>query len=158
MHGRRFVATFHPLVRTKAGREASSRLAIPPFVDGSCRREPDFESAFPAITALCRGGNFAPRLQPGDAVAYLTVRGRYLHDKVPGWRIVSVLRVLERFESHHAAAEWYAARNIPLPNNCLVPGNPPNTFDRTHGAPRREVLERGRGDPVRTIRVWDSRY
>jgi len=158
MRGQRFVATFHPLIRTRAGRDASSALKIPPFVDGSCRREPDFESAFPAITALCRGGNFAPRLRPGDAIAYLTVRGRYLNDATAGWRIVSVLRVIERFESHLAAAKWYVARQLALPNNCLVPGNEPNSFDRTHRKPRLEVLERGGGDAVRTVRIWDSGY
>jgi hypothetical protein len=82
--GRCFLATYRPLVRSLAGRQAIQEYSLPPFIDGSCRREPDFESPFPSITATCRGGNFAPRLREGDRVAYLTVRGRYHGDRESG--------------------------------------------------------------------------
>jgi hypothetical protein len=89
---------------------------------------------------------------------YITVKGRYLDDTVAGWRLVAVLRVLERFESHESAADWYDAHELPLPNNCLVPGNPPKPFELTHRHPSRSVRERGAEDPRRTVRVWDAAY
>lgn len=92
--GRCFLATYRPLVRALAGRQAIQEYSLPPFIDGSCRREPNFESPFPSITATCRGGNFAPRLRERDRIAYLTVRGRYLVDTESGWRLVAVLRGL----------------------------------------------------------------
>jgi hypothetical protein len=75
--GRDFLAAFRPMVITKAGRDASARFGLPPFIDGSIRREPDLESPYPSISALCRGALFAPRLRPGDRVAFITVKGAY---------------------------------------------------------------------------------
>jgi hypothetical protein len=49
-----------------------STANYPPFIDASCRREPDLESRYPSITALCREGHFAPHLHEGDVVAYMT--------------------------------------------------------------------------------------
>jgi hypothetical protein len=156
--GRYFLASFHPLIRTSAGRRAAERHGIPPFVDGSCRREPDFESAAPAITAICRGRNFAPRLKAGDRIAYITVKGRYLEDVTRGWRLVALLKVVERFESHEEAASWYTAHGLALPNNCLVPGNNPLPFASTHQQPRPQIRARAEGDPERIIRLWDAGY
>jgi hypothetical protein len=155
---RHFLATFHPLIRTVAGRRAAQMYGLPPFIDGSCRREPDFEAPFPSVTAICRAASFAPRLRSGDTVMYLTVKGRYRDDKSAGWRLVAVLHVVERFESHELAAAWYRARRIALPNNCIVPGNDPKSFELTHGRPRREIRERAAGDPERAIRLWDAAY
>jgi hypothetical protein len=87
-----YLNTFHPLAGRPAGRRAIAQHGLPPFIDGSCRREPDFESAFPSISAVCRGRMFAPRLKKGDRVIYLTVRGKYLADTARGWRVVAVLR------------------------------------------------------------------
>ena len=92
MTDRCFLATYRPLIQSASGRAAVRKHALSPFIDGSCRREPDFESAFPSITAMCRAGNFAPRLQIGDRIAYLTVKGKYLGHHEPGWRLVAVLR------------------------------------------------------------------
>ena len=78
MDGRCFLATFRPLIHSPGGRDAARRYGLPPFIDGSCRREPDLESPFPSITATCRAGKFAPRLVVGDRVAYLTVKGQEL--------------------------------------------------------------------------------
>jgi hypothetical protein len=160
LEGRCFLATYRPLVRSACGRRAIQRHALPPFVDGSYRREPDFESAFPSITATCRAGNFAPRLQVGDRVAYLTVRGQYLDDRERGWRLVAVLRVVHRFESHTEAADWYKGQSLPLPSNCFADGNPPKPFELTNGDPPHEVKEHmmGEDDPVRVIRLWDATY
>jgi hypothetical protein len=89
MTGRCFLATFHPLIRTSRGRKAVQEYRLPPFIDGSCRREPDFESPFPSITAICRAGNFAPRLRVDDQVVYLTVKAAC----APAARGVSALSV-----------------------------------------------------------------
>jgi hypothetical protein len=85
MAGRCFLVTYHPLVKFSGGRKAMYQHGLPPFIDGSCRREPDFESRFPSITATCRGGNFAPRLQIGDRIAYLKIKGKYPGDFECGW-------------------------------------------------------------------------
>jgi|ERR1700677_471812 hypothetical protein len=160
MTGRCFLATYRPLIRRALGRRAIQGHALLPLIDGSCRREPDFESKFPSITATCRGGNFAPRLQVGDRVAYLTAKGKYLGDAEPGWRLVAVLRVVQRFTSHTEAAAWYNGHNLPLPSNCFVDGNPPKPLELTNGDPPKQVRERMRGvnDPVRVIRLWDATY
>lgn len=134
---RRFLATFRPLCATAAGRSAVLRRACPPFVDGSCRREPDFEASRPAITALSRGAQFAPRLRLGDHVAYLTTVGRYAGadacEDEEHWRLVALLRVAQRFESHADAAAWYTRSRLALPRNLVVPGNAPLAFEHTDG-------------------------
>jgi len=134
--------------------------ALPPFIDGSCRREPDFESPFPSISATCRAGNFAPRLHVGDRIAYLTVKGKYIGDLERGQRMVAVLRVIQRFESHNEAAAWYRRQNQVPPSNCIVAGNPPKPFELTNGHPPKEVKLRlaAENDSVRAIRLWDATY
>jgi hypothetical protein len=158
VEGRCFLATFRPLVRSTFGQRAIPQYSLPPFIDGSCRREPDFESSFPSIAATCRAGNFAPRLRTADRVAYLTVRGRYLGDIQSGWRLVAVLRIAERFASHMEAAAWYKRQNLHLPSNCFVDGNPPKPLELTNGDPPKEVKKREEQDPVRVIRLWDATY
>ena len=161
IRGRCSLATYRPLIKRRSGREAIRQHALAPFIDGSCRREPDFESPFPSITATCRGGNFAPRLQLGDRIAYSTVKGKYRADAENGWRLVAVLRVIQRFESHNDAAAWYKQQNQPLPSNCLVDGNPPKPFELTNGDPPAEVKKRvaaAKYDFVGVIRLWDATY
>jgi hypothetical protein len=123
-----YLTTFRPLLRTAAGRAAIDRFGLPPFIDDSCRREPDFQSAFPSITALCRGRLFAPKLRVGDIVVYMT-------KKLGSERwLVAILEVSHRFETHGDAARWYESRNLPLPSNCMVPTNPPVSIEKTSGA------------------------
>jgi hypothetical protein len=155
-----FLSTFHPLIQTVAGRAAAQRYCLPPFIDGSCRREPDFESRFPSITALCRGGNFAPRLRIGDRIAYLTVKGRYAGDEAFGWRLVAILRIIHRFSDHNEAARWYARQGCPLPSNCLTGDSPPKAFELTNGKLPAEVRGRinTRSDPGAAIRFWGATY
>lgn len=153
-----FLTTYHPLIRTASGRRAVEKFGLPPFIDGSCRREPDFESPFPSVTALCHAGQFTPRLQSGDTVAYLTVKGRYGHDAHAGWRFVAVLHVIERFESHERGAAWYQARGLALPSNCLVSGNAPKALEVTHENAGRDVLDRAASDPERVVRLWHAGY
>ncbi len=70
-----YLNTHTPLVHNGFGRKACEDHGHPPFVDASCRREPDFESPFPSISALCRAQMFAPRLHEGDRVIYMTKKG-----------------------------------------------------------------------------------
>jgi hypothetical protein len=140
-----YLNSYRPLVRNKAGLAAAEKYNIPPFVDDSCRREPDFESQFPAIAALCRGSVFAPKLQEGDTVIYLTHKGRYLNMNYDAWRLTAVLTVLKRFESHHEASSWYIERNLPLPRNCWIKGNLSVPIEHT-------------AQPRRKLQVWDGEY
>jgi len=151
-----FLATYRPICRTAHGRSAVREFGIHPYVDGSCRREPDFESEYPTITALCRAGGFAPRLRPGHRIAFMTKKGVY----GPGeshWRITSLLLVKRRFESHADAATWYVAAGHRVPRNLIVAGNPPLPLDHTDGEYPRELRNRGL-DAAGIVRVWDSSY
>lgn len=151
---RRFLATFRPLCATAAGRSAVERRACPPFVDGSCRREPDFEATRPAITALSRGAQFAPRLRAGDQVAYVTTVGRYGELEEDHWRLVALLRVAQRFESHADAAAWYTRSRLALPRNLVVPGNAPLAFEHTDGVGADPDAEKSRD----IVKRWEAEH
>lgn len=155
-----YIATYRPAIRNRYGREAVRLHGIPPFVDSSCRREPDFESRYPSITATCRGHLFAPRLHVGDRVAFLTVKGRYLDDAAAGWRLVAILEVIQRFDDHAEAATWYQTQGLPLPSNCMVPGNPPKPLEQTNREAPAAVKARlaRHKDPRRIIRLWNAVY
>lgn len=148
-----YMNSFDPLVCTSAGRAAADRHKIPPYVDGSIRREPDFEHPFPAITCLCRTDRFAPRLRVGDVVAYRTNKGRYGSSK-PHRRLIAVLRVTHLLDSHQEGAEWYRERNLPLPNNCMVRGNEAKPFDQSHQRRRKT----GCASNAQLHRDWDLAY
>jgi len=85
----------------------------------------------PTISALCHGRNFAPRLHPGDDVIYMTKKERFADHSQPHRRLVAVLKVLHRFETHRQAANWFQSGGLALPNNCMVPDNPCVPLDRT---------------------------
>lgn len=149
-----YLNTFRPLAINPAGRDAVEKHGLPPFIDGSIRREPDFEHPRPVITCLCRGGQFAPRLRAGDRVAYMTVKRRY-ERSVPHWRFVAILKVDQIFDTHRHAAEWYDAEGLPLPNNLMVPGNEANPLSHSH----RENDEcRPRSGCARGCGSWDAGY
>jgi hypothetical protein len=147
-----FLNTYIPLVATSAGRAVSETHAIPPFVDGSIRREPDLEHPYPSISCLCRAGKFAPRLHPGDIVGYMTCKGRYGEPREPHRRLTAVLEVMAVLPSHAAAARWYRDRDLPLPSNCMVVGNPPKPLDQSHRK------HRGGGCGGGLARHWDAAY
>lgn len=140
-----YLSTFWPLCITAAGRRASNQFGHPPFVDASCRREPDFESAFPSITTICHADKFAPRLHEGDRVIFMTRKGRYLDDAHSRWRLVAALEVAHRFDDHRQAAEWYRAKALPLPSNCMVKGSEPLPLDHT-------------AQPTKNLCQWDLGY
>lgn len=126
-----YINEFRPLAKTPQGRAAIEQHKLPPFIDASCRREPDFESNFPSITALCRQGYFAPRLQLGDVVAYMTADISFPPESEPTRRLVAVLRVQKSWQAHAQAAEWYREQHLDLPSNCMVPENKPMPLDMT---------------------------
>jgi len=150
-----YLAKYRPLNSTPEGQRALARFNIPPYVDGSCRREPDFECEFPSITALCRGDLFAPHLKEGDEVVYITTKdfygGAFRH-----WRIVARLEILKRFDSHPDAAAWYRGKVGKLPGNCMVAGNPPLPLSHTtRGASN---CAPGCGSIAATLKQWNEHY
>ena len=146
---------YSPLNSTEAGQRAVARFGLPPYADGSCRREPDFESQHPSITALCRRSLFAPHLKEGDEVLYLTVKDFY-GKTFKHRRVVALLKVLKRFESHPDAARWYAAQGEKLPSNCMVPGNPP--LPLTHTTRGASNCAPGCGSATATLKQWNAHY
>jgi len=120
-----YLVSYKPLCYNAQGRQAIEIYNQKKFVDHSTRREPALESPYPGISAICRAGNFAPRLQEGDIVVYITVKGRHLSINKDHWCLVSILRVIKRCPSHEEAAAWYRERGLPVPNNCMVESTDP---------------------------------
>ena len=131
----------------RRGKSAIQEYGIPPYVDDSIRREPDFESQFPSISAICRASKFAPRLKESDTVIYITVKGKYHGHAEKHWRLTAILEVIRRFKSHRQAAKWYEKRGIELPSNCMVPGNQPLSLNRTSNK-----------DKWASVKRWDVFY
>lgn len=150
--GRLLINTYAPLAATRSGREASECYRIPPFVDGSIRREPDLEHEYPAITCLCRADKFAPRLRVDDRVVYMTRKGRYTLS-APHWRLTAILRVARLLDTHAEAAAWYRSAGMALPNNCMVAGNPPNPVSKSH-----RINEHKQADDDQWTHDWDVGY
>ena len=126
--------SYRPLCINEFGREAIVKYGLPPFIDSSCRRDPDLQNPWPSTTASCRGPNFAPHLKVDDQIVYMTRTGDYgVYSE--GFRVLTaVLKVVEIYADHDTAAAWYNSRQIPLPGNSMVPGNPPQPGDHTAGA------------------------
>lgn len=121
--------SYHPLCSNELGKKAAIEFGIHPYVDGSCRREPDFENPFPSISALCRQNSFAPKLFPNDIVIYISLNSN--GNSQSKYRLVSILKVYKRFETHYNAYRWYRENNFVIPNNCMIEGNPPIPFEKT---------------------------
>ena len=134
---RYYLCSYWPLVKTMCGRPAVEAYALPPFANGMSRREPDFEHPVPALTSSSRGRGFVPRLWPGDTAVFTTTKGRWARGSEAHWRLVAVLEVERRFETHPQAAGWYAAAGMRPPGNLVVDGNPPLPVPLTlhHGRP-----------------------
>jgi hypothetical protein len=150
-----YLVKYGPLNTTEEGQRAVARFGLPPYADGSCRREPDLESTYPSITALCRRELFAPHLKEGDKVLYLTIKDFY-GQTFKHRRVVALLKVLKRFESHSDAARWYAAQGENLPSNCMVPGNPP--LPLTHTSRGASSCAPGCGSAAATLKQWNTHY
>jgi hypothetical protein len=150
------LSSYYPLIfkdteRKGAGRQACQKYGLSPFIDGSCRREPDFESDYPSITALCRTYQFAPRRKKGDIIIYISCKDKYDlpgSPNEPHWRFAAILKVIERRESHREAAEWYKKKGIDIPRNCMIKDTKPCPLDQTLPLPSK----------FKTLREWDLSY
>ena len=150
-----FIVTYRPLAVSVRGRNAAKQFSLPLFIDGSCRREPDFESPHPSISALCRFTKFVPRLSKNDEILYLTVKSSFGQATKSHYRVVAHLRVGQDLPSHTAAAIWYRAIGVPVPSNCMVIGNPPVPYEQTIGF--NGVAWRNYSESTR-LRIWDRTY
>jgi hypothetical protein len=151
-----YLNTFRPICWSKQGRIAIKDYQLSPFIDASCRREPDFELSLPSISALCRTTMFAPRLNVGDSVAYMTVKGVYEPIQDPHWRLVAILRVIRRFENHSEAAAWYVEQGLKIPSNCMVEDNEHVPYEMTGGISPKKFG--GEVNPDKLVRKWDLSY
>ena len=150
-----YLAKYFPLCSTNAGQLAAANFNLPPYVDGSCRREPDFECQFPSISAICRGKLFAPYLEEGDEIVYITTKGMY-GETFEHRRIVARLKIFKRFPSHRDAAMWYRGKIGKVPSNCMVPGNPP--FPLSHTTRGNGHCAPGCGSAAASLKQWNQRY
>jgi hypothetical protein len=112
-----FLNSFHPLCKNEAGWKICQYHKIPPFIDYSIRREPDFENPFPSITGLCRCDKLVGQAEENDFIAYVTVKSAGPR------RLVAILQVLHKLKNHSEAADWYRRNRLPLPRNCVVRDN-----------------------------------
>jgi hypothetical protein len=129
-----YLASFKPLNINKYGQVAVETFGLPPYVDCSCRREPDLESRYPSISALCHFTKLAPRLHEGDSVVYITVKGKYPPLNHRHWRLVAIMKVRNRFESHEDAAAWYKAKNLVASEQLYCRRKSTPAFGKDNGA------------------------
>jgi hypothetical protein len=125
--------SFHPLCGNDLGQQAIRIYNLPPFIDASCRREPDLQNDYPSISALCRKKQFAPTLKPNDIIVYLTVKGDYTPYDKKHHRLVAILQVEKVFTTHSEGQIGYSQLKVQTPSNCMVKGNDPLDFDKTAG-------------------------
>ena len=134
--------SYTPLCFNKMGCIAIEKYDFPPYIDSSCRREPDFQNKYPSISALCRASKFAPTLQKNDIIVYITKKNRYTaHNK-----LVAILQVEEIYSSHQLAQKAYNKLGLQRPSNCMVNNNPPYELDQTGARPTASLMD------------WDSQY
>ena len=160
------INSFKPLCHKQLGVMAIEKYGFPPFIDASCRREPDFENPFPSITALCRQGKFAPHLRKNNIVVYITTGGTFKPYKL-GHHLIAILQVEEVYKTHELGKRGYINANLPIPNNCMVEETRPYKFDQTAGgemsadilkkylALSEELRERANAE---LIKDWDNDY
>lgn len=149
-----FLNSFIPLVINKQGIKASKYYKIPPFVDGSCRREPDFQNPFPAITQLCRPGKLVTRLNVGDLVIYITKLASYGNPPAH-WKFIGVLEVIDFAKNHNQAEAYYIKNQLPVSQNVICNQTTPFPFHMTHGIsgfPTKNL------SPQNVIKKWNNYY
>ncbi len=148
--------TYRPMALTDIGRKRALEHELPAFIDGSFRREPDFQMNHPSISALCRKGHFAPKLDVGHSIVYCAKKEQY-KSNTPFWCLVAMLKVIQRFENHNDAAAWYLKNEGRLPSNCMVSGNQPQDFDKTLGFKNPNKRNDFSQNP-RLLERWDNDY
>ncbi len=130
-YGKIKLVSYKPLCINRYGLNAIEKHKCLPFIDHSCRREPDLENKYPSISALCRKGMFAPHLSIHDIIVYITVKSNYYQSKKAHHRLVAILQVKKKVNTHKEAEKWYEERNIDLPSNCMVKKNRPVPLHET---------------------------
>jgi len=151
-----YLVSYRPLATTGRGRKAALRDGLPLFVDGSCRREPDFEVPMPAVTSLCRGKFFVPRLTVDDLLVYMTVKSAFGDPAEPAhYRLTACFRVIDISASHEEAAVWYRTRGLAIPNNCMLQDSFPKPYSQTNG--RNDGWLRGQPEQTK-LRRWNGEY
>ena len=106
-----YLCSYDPLCSSDKGLAAIQAHGIDPYVDHSSRREPDLENPNPSITTLCRSDKFAPRLNIGDIVAYITT-GTH--------KLTAILQIVNKMNNHKEAHKWYQQRGFEIPSNCVI--------------------------------------
>lgn len=143
-----YLSSFYPLGCTKKGVEAVSK-SFPKYIDGSCRREPDFQNKFPAITGLCRP-RFAEKLKKDDIVVYTTNK-----KGIGSRKIVAVLKVIyDECKNHQDASNWYKEKGKDIPNNIMVKETKPFDLNETH----QKGFWESWIDHKDEIKKWDAGY
>jgi hypothetical protein len=123
-----YLNTFCPLGSSATGRAASYLFNLPPYIEGSARREPDFQHARPCITGMVNS-QLVRKLEEGDLVVYMADDLQHA-----GKRIVAVLKVIGKMPGHRAAASWYVNGGFSVPNNLMAFGTLPVSPHETYGA------------------------
>lgn len=144
-----YFTSYYPLICTKKGLEAYHKYNLPQYIDGSCRREPDFQHDYPAVTGLCRPG-FSKKLSIEDKIIYTTNK-RGIGIK----KFICIFEVMDKFKSHIDAEKWYKDNNYAIPNNLIVSATNPFPLDKTH---QLHNINKRISDPEEVIKIWNNDY
>jgi hypothetical protein len=149
-----YLNTFTPLAINKYGKESAKKNNLPLFIDGSCRREPDFENPRPAITQLCRPQKLVTRLKKNDLIIYITKAGKY-GTKETHWKLISILEVIDLLPDHNSALAYYEQQKLPVSQNIICEKTVPLPLDHTHGINSNNTSNL---DATEVIYQWDRQY
>jgi len=149
-----FLNSFTPLATNMVGRASAKNYSLPLYIDGSCRREPDFENAKPAITQLCRPTKLVTRLNKKDLVIYITKLNRY-GTKQAHWKLISILEVIDIVPDHNSALTYYTNNKIPVSQNIICNSTTPFPLDYTHGI---NENNKNNTDANKVIKKWNAGY
>lgn len=149
-----FLNSFIPLAYNRFGRESAKRNNLPLFIDGSCRREPDFQNPLPAITQLCRPGKLVTRLNVGDLVIYITKLGKY-SKSTPHWNFIGILEVIDLAQDHIQAETYYNNKEIKVSQNIICNQTKAFPLDMTHG---KSGFNHRSLPSQRIISIWNCCY
>lgn len=149
-----FINSFTPLAFNKFGRASSSMYNLPLYIDGSCRREPDFENSKPAITQLCRPNKLVTRLKNKDLIIYITKLDRY-GTKQAHWKLISILEVNSIVPDHNSALSFYIKNKIPVSQNIICNRTSPFPLEYTHGI---NENNKKKTDAIKVIKKWNAGY
>jgi len=96
----------------------------------------------------------------------MTVKGKWFTD-FNHYRIIAILEVIERKDSHLQAKLWYTNKGLTIPANCMVENNPPHPFVETAGRYENQKdiknfltypSEKQTIIGERIIKLWDKEY